>query len=293
MLLVLAVMPAALSAHNTLFGDAPRTIWRNGLEVEADTKWELHRRFFLQDSSIGNKDDTRVQVWTFSFGLTYGIMRDFSMRVHIPVGYAVRRSKNNDLNDHYVGLKDIGVGFKYRLYNEPQPGGSFQGGVFVDFELPTAQDRGPVGLLSPKISFGDESFRVKGGATWSFSTTRHYFWLDIAASVGTLSDGRIKGPSINFHPAYAVRVFELTDYREFDMILLFEGDVEFVERMWFHRKRVVPSGYYKFHIGFGIQMNITNYVEVKLGYEYPIYQYYFAPTYVHEGEAKISFNYLF
>jgi len=287
------VLPASLAAHNTLFGDAPRTIWRGGLEVEAETHWEIYRRTVLQDSTLSNPNDTRVQVWSWSFGLTYGITRDISVRAMIPVGYAVRRSKNDDLNDHYLGLKDMRVGFKFRLYNEPQPGGSFQGGLFIDFKLPTAQDRGSKGLLSERISFGDETVDVKVGATWSYSTTRHYFWLDVAARVSTLSDGRVMGPSANIHPAYAVRVFELNDYREFDLILLFEGDAEVAERMWMNRKRVVPSGFYKFHVGGGVQMNITNRIEVKLGYEWPIYQYYFAKTFVHEGEAKISFNYLF
>ncbi|MCG3182322.1 MAG: hypothetical protein ICCCNLDF_00384 [Planctomycetes bacterium] len=287
------MLPASLAAHNTLFGDAPRTIWRGGLEVEAETHWEMYRRTVLQDSTLSNPNDTRVQVWSWTFGLTYGITRDISVRAMFPVGYAVRRSKNDDLNDHYLGLKDMRVGFKFRLYNEPRPGGSFQGGLFIDFKLPTAQDRGSAGLLSERISFGDETVDVKVGATWSFSTTRHYFWLDVAARVSTLSDGRVMGPSASIHPAYAVRVFELNDYREFDLILLFEGDAEVAERMWMNRKRVVPSGFYKFHVGGGVQMNITNRIEVKLGYEWPIYQYYFAKTFVHEGEAKISFNYLF
>jgi hypothetical protein len=290
---ILLFLPATVSAHNTLFGDAPRTIWRNGLEVEADVHWEMYRRFFHHDSSIGNPNDTRVDVWTWTVGLTYGITRDFSVRGMFPIGYAVRTSKNNDLNDHYFGLKDFSLGFKYRLYNEPQPGGSFQGGVFVDFTLPTAQARGPAGLLSEKISFGDESLDVRFGATWAYSTTLQYFWLDISGRAGTLNDGRIMGPSLTIHPAYAVRVFQLTDYRDFDLILLFEADLEVAERMWMDRKRVVPSGFYKFHVSFGVQMNITNRVEMKIGYEIPVYQYYFATTYVHEGEGKLSFNYLF
>ncbi len=291
--MLLAVAPATLSAHNTLFGDAPRTIWRGGLEVEADTHWEIFRRFFHEDSSIANPDDTRVNVWTFTVGMTYGITRDFSVRAMMPVGYAVRRSKDTNLNDHYFGLKDFSLGFKYRLYNEPQEGGSFQGGVFVDFMLPTAQARGPIGLLSEKISFGDETLDVKLGATWAYSTLQHYFWLDVSVRASTLNDGRVMGPSFVVHPAYAFRFFELTDYRELDMIILIEGDAEFAERMYMDRKRVVPSGFYKFHLSLGLQMNITNRIEMKFGYEYPVYQYYFAPTFVHEGTAKISFNYLF
>jgi hypothetical protein len=293
LLLASAVMPMTLAAHNTLFGDAPRTIWKGGLEVEAETQWELHRRFFEHDSSVGNPLDTRVHVWTWKFALTYGITKDIAIRAAIPVGYAIRRSKNTDLNDHYFGLKDISIGFKFRLYNEPQPGGSFQSGLFIDFMLPTAQARGPVGLLSEKLSFGDEVWGVKVGATWGFSTLRHYFWLDIAAKANTLNDGRVMGPSANIHPAYAFRFFELNDYREFDMILLIEADAEVTERMYMDKKPMHQSGYYKFHVGLGLQMNITNRVEMKLGYEWPVYQYYFMKTFVHEGEAKISFNYLF
>ena len=286
------MLPATLSAHNTLFGDAPRTIWQGGLEVEADTHWEIFRRFYHHDSSIDNPHDTRVNVWTWTVGLTYGITRDFSIRAMLPVGYAVRRSKNNDLNDSYFGLKDWSFALKYRVYNEPQPGGSFQGGVFLDVMLPTAQARGN-GLLDEKLSFGHETVEFKGGATWAYSTTRNYFWLDISARISTLNDGMVKGPSLIIHPAYAVRFFELTDYRDFDMILLIEADAEFTERNWMDRKRQVPSGYYKFHLALGLQMNITNRIEMKLGYEYPIYQYYYSPTFVHEGTGKISFNYLF
>jgi len=286
-------MPATLSAHNTLFGDAPRTIWKGGLEVEAETQWEFHRRFFHHDSSVGNPRDTRVQLWTWKVALTYGIIKDISIRASLPVGYAVRRSKDTDLNDHYFGLKDMSIGFKFRLYNEPTMGGSIQNGIFIDFMLPTAQARGDIGLLSPKISFGDETWGVKAGATWGWSTLRHYFWLDIAAKASTLNDGRTMGASANIHPAYAVRVFELNDYREFDLILLIEMDAEVTERMYMDKKPMHQSGHYKFHLGFGIQMNITNVIEMKLGYEWPFYQYYYMRQYVHEGEAKISFNYLF
>lgn len=286
-------MPLCLHAHNTLFGDAPRTIWRGGLEVEADAHWEIYKRFFEHDSELDNPQNTQVQLWTFTVGLTYGITRDFSVRAMVPVSYAVRTSKLRDMNDNYFGMRDISLAFKYRLYNEPQPGGSFQGGVFIEFMLPTAQARGPIGLLSKDISLGDETLDVRVGATWAYSTTRHYFWFDVSARASTLNEGRVMGPSANIHPAYALRVFELTDYRDFDMILLFECDVEYAYRMYMDYKQVTPSGHFKVHVSFGIQMNITNRVEMKLGYEVPVYQYYFARTFVHEGEGKLSFNYLF
>ena len=287
------LMPAVLPAHNTLFGDAPRTIWKNGIEVEAETEWEIFRRTVHEDSTLSNPHDTRVQMWTYKFALTYGFTKDISMRLGVPIGYAIRRSKDTNLNDHYWGLRDMNLGFKFRLYNEPHPGGSFQGGVFIDFKLPTAQRRDGLGMMGKRMAFGNETLDTKVGVTWSYSTTRHYFWLDVAARISTLNDGRVPGPSASIHPAYALRVFELNDYRELDLILLFEADAEIAGRNWLDRKRVVPSGHYKFHIGGGIQMNITNRIEIKFGYEWPFYQYYFAPTFVHEGQGKFSFNYLF
>ena len=139
------LMPAVLPAHNTLFGDAPRTIWKNGIEVEAETEWEIFRRTVHEDSTLSNPKDTRVQMWTYKFALTYGFTKDISMRLGVPIGYAIRRSKDTNLNDHYWGLRDMNLGFKFRLYNEPHPGGSFQGGLFIDFKLPTAQRRDGLG----------------------------------------------------------------------------------------------------------------------------------------------------
>jgi hypothetical protein len=292
MLLLPAVMLASsLSAHNTLFGIAPRTIWKNGLEYEAEAHNEIFRRFVYQDSTLANPRDLRVNIYTFSTAFTYGISRDVSIRGVFPISRAVRSSKDD--TEAYTGIRDFTLGLKWRLYNEPRPGGSFQGGAFWQVTLPTAQARGPTGILSDDISFGDDSFSFQTGLTWAWSTREHYFWFDMGATIHTVSDGMTPGPSIQFHPAYALRVFELTDYRDFDLILLFEGDLEFRERTWVDQERQVPSGFYKVHLSFGIQMNITNFVEIKFGYEYPVYQYYFAPTFVHDGEAKFSFNYLF
>lgn len=274
-----------------MFGNAPRSIWNQGVEAEAELHWEIYRRFVRHDSTLDNPRDVRVQVWSFNPSFTYGITRDLAVRAAFPVSYAIRTSK--DEVSRYRGLRDFKVGLKWRMYNEPFPGGSFQGGAFWQITLPTAQARGDQGLLSKDISFGDESFGFQTGLTWGYSTARHYFWFDAAVEVHTLNDGRIPGASIQFHPAYAARIFSLTDYRDFDLILLMEGDLEFRDRMWQDRKRVVPSGFYKFHLSFGVQMNITNFIEMKMGYEYPIYQYYFARTFVHDGEGKISFNYLF
>lgn len=284
-------MPASVFAHNTLFGHAPRTIWKGGLEFEVDTHWELYKRFFDGDSSIGNPRDVQVNVWTFSPAFTYGISRDLSVRAMLPVAYASRTSKDGD--DSYFGLKDWRIAAKYRLYYDPVPGGSFQGGVFAEFMLPTAQARDPGGLLGEDISFGNDSFGFKLGATWAYSTMQQYFWLDVVGEIHTVSDGMTKGASFRVHPAYAVRVFELTDYRDFDLILLFEGDLEVRDKHWMDRRRVVPSGYHKIHLSAGLQFNITNRIEIKTGFELPVYQYYRAPTFVHEGTLKLSFNYLF
>jgi hypothetical protein len=86
MLLLPAVMLASsLSAHNTLFGIAPRTIWKNGLEYEAEAHYEIFRRFVYQDSTLANPRDLRVNIYTFSTAFTYGISRDVSIRGVFPI----------------------------------------------------------------------------------------------------------------------------------------------------------------------------------------------------------------
>lgn len=294
MLLPAVLLAPALWAHNTLFGPVPRTIWKDGVEVEAETGFEWFHRFFNHDSSISNPRGVDVLHATFQAGLTYGISRDWAARLLVPVGYATRTSKDENFNDTYFGLHDLSVGVKYRLYNDPFPGGSIQSGVFAATRLPVAKKRSDAanGLLGDPISFGDETWGFSAGGNFAWSTREHYFWFDVAAHVSTLRSGMGEGPSLQFHPSYAVRVFELTDYRDFDLILLLEADLEFAGNRFEEGKPVKDTGYYKLHMSFGIQVNITNRVEMKLGYEMPVYQYYFGTVFVHEGTAKLSFNYL-
>ncbi|MBX3472766.1 MAG: hypothetical protein KF754_00075 [Planctomycetes bacterium] len=232
-----------------------------------------------------------MDIYTLQFAVTYGLMRDFAVRGVVPVSYASRASK--DGSESYVGLRDMRIGFKWRMYNQPFPGGSFQGGAFWDISLPTAQMRDEQFLTGKHISLGMESVGLTTGLTWGYSTERHYFWWDVATQFYTEGQGRIHGPVILLHPAYAARIFALTDYRDFDLILLIEADLEMSDRRWLGRRKPGERDSYKVHASFGVQMNITNYVEIKFGYEYPVYQFYFYRTFSHDGEAKFSFNYLF
>jgi hypothetical protein len=298
MLLALVAVPATLSAHESLFGPSPRTIWKNGAEFEAEFEWEMYKRFFERDKPVSNPRRTEVHVMTFTVAFTYGFTRDFSIRVMTPFARAERRSK--DGRDHYMGLKDFSVAARYRLYHDAVPGGSFQGAVFAEVMLPTAQSRSShgdashtPGLLAEKISFGEEAWGFSGGISWAYSTLRHYFWLDVVAGMDVPNERMTMGPWLQIHPVYATRLFELTDYTDFDLILLFEADFMITERMYENRRPVTRSGNYKIHLGAGLQFNITNRVEIKFGYEYPVYQYYYRRTFVHEGEAKFMFNYLF
>ena len=48
-------MPATLHAHNTLFGQAPRTIWKGGSEIEAEYEWEIFKRFYEEDKPAAKR----------------------------------------------------------------------------------------------------------------------------------------------------------------------------------------------------------------------------------------------
>ncbi|MBE7490630.1 MAG: hypothetical protein HS108_02540 [Planctomycetes bacterium] len=285
------LLAGPLAAHNTLFGYSPRSIWNKGLEIEGEIHWEGFRTFRHHDSIVSNPRDISVDIYSLQFALTYGLMRDLAVRGVVPFSHAVRVSK--DGRDTFWGLRDMRLGFKWRMYNDPFPGGSFQGGAFWDFTLPTARMRDDTRLTGRRLSLDMDSWMLTTGLTWGYSTERHYLWWDVATMFRTLDHGRIHGPVIMFHPAYAVRVFSLTDYRDFDLILLFEADLEFADERMLGAARPDRLDYYKIHVSGGVQMNITNFVEIKFGYEYPVYQYYFRTTFTHDGEAKFSFNYLF
>lgn len=284
------LLASSLAAHNTLFGYSPRSIWNKGLEIEGETHWEAFNTFRRHDSTVSNPRDVRVDIFSLQFALTYGLTRDFALRGVVPVSYALRTSK--DGSDTYFGLRDMRIGFKWRMYNEPFPGGSFQGGAFWDFTLPTGQKRDEHFLTGKHLSLGMEAWGLTTGLTWGYSTERHYFWWDVATHFRVM-DGRVHGPVIMLHPAYAARIFSLTDYRDFDLILLVEADLEMSDDRWRGERKPDRLDLYKAHVSFGVQMNITNFVEIKFGYEYPVYQFYFQSTFSHDGEAKFSFNYLF
>jgi hypothetical protein len=292
LLMLLAALPAgALHAHETLFGPVPRTIWKGGMELEAEYEFELYRRFWSHDRPASNPRNLIAHVHTFSVAFTYGVTRDVAVQAMLPVGYATRKSK--DFEDSYFGLKDSMLAVKYRFYNRPFPGGSWQSGVYGRLHLPTAARRDDMMLTGDRISFGDETWGFEGGFNFSWSTRQQYVWFDVATDFHTRRSGDGHGPGIQLHPSYAWRVFELMDYRDFDLILLFEGDLAARAPGWQDGEQMHDSGYYTVHLGFGVQFNITNRLEFKLGYNLPVYRIYNGTQFVHEGEAVFMFNYLF
>ncbi len=284
LLAVFALFPLSLSAHSTLFGAGARTIWKGGTEVEAEMEFEIFRRFYSYDNPDKNPRDVRLIRSTFTVALTHGITRDLAIRGQIPVAYARKTSKDD--SESYFGPRDAHVGLKYRIFNNPFKGGATQLAVWATARIPTAKKR-------EDISFGDETWGLIFGTSFSWSTTRHYFWLDIAGDVSTRRSGTGKGMAFQVHPAYAIRVFELTNYKDFDLILLFEGDFLVREKGEINDRQNDNSGYIKTHLGAGVQMNITNKIELKLGYHMPVYRLFYGRQFVHDGLAKISFNYLF
>lgn len=290
LLLAVFLMSGSLYAHGTLFGPTPRTIWPGGMEFEAEYHWEIFKRYYEGDSPAGNPRDERINVHHATFAYTYGISRDWAVRAAVPVAYAHRESK--DGSDSRLGLADSFAWLKYRFYNDPFEGGSWQSSFFTRLRIPTA-DRSEDGKLTgDDIEFGNETWQIQGGWNLSYSTRQFYAWFDLTADVSTRRSGTGDGPGFAAHAATAIRVFELTRHDDFDLILLIEADFAIRERGDVNGHRNVNSGYIKTHAAFGIQMNITNRFEIKLGYFLPLWRQFYGRQFVHEGEAKISFNYL-
>lgn len=288
--LVPVLFAGALCAHGTLFGPSPRTIWPGGMEFEGEYEWELFKRFYEEDSPAGNPRDVQVMLHHFTFAYTYGISRDWAVRAALPVTYASRTSK--DGNDSRFGLNDSFVWLKYRFYNDPFEGGSWQSSFYGRLKVPTAQRTENGKLLGEDIEFGNETWQLLGGWNLSYSTRQFYTWFDVTGDFSTRRSGTGDGPGLQVHAASAIRVFELTSHDDFDLILLLEGDFAIREKGVIDGRRNDNSGYIKTHAAFGIQMNITNRIEVKFGYFLPLWRQFYGRQFVHEGEAKFSFNYL-
>ena len=284
------MLPASLFAHNTLFGHAPRTIWKGGMEIEAEYEWQIFKRFYEEDHPAANPRDDQVTIHGFTAAWTYGLHRDWAVRVSVPVMFATHTSKDD--TESRFGLGNIPFSLKWRFYNDPFPGGSIQSGAWVRVTVPTA-DRSEDGkLLGEDIEFGNETWNFQLGWTASYSTRQFYFWFDVAADASTRRSGTGAGPGIAFHPAFAWRVFELTSYKDFDLILLIESDFAMQAKGSVNSHQNPNSGWIKTHLEGGIQMNITNRIEIKFGYHLPLYRRFFGRQFVHEGEFKFSFNYL-
>ncbi|MCC6574770.1 MAG: hypothetical protein IT462_13400 [Planctomycetes bacterium] len=283
--LLLAIFAGGAYAHETMFGLTPRTIWTNGFEVEVEQMFEYSYRFFSGDNPDENPRDLRRFEHMVMPGFTWGISRDWSLKAEFPVTYVSEWSKDD--RESYYGPGNAEISAKYRFLYHPYPGGSSQAGWFVRAELPTAKKRvdGP--------SLGDETFTFMGGLTAQTSTTRHYFWIDLAGYGSTRRSDSGEGPGFKTHMAYGHRLWEIKNYRDFDMILLVEMDFEARAQGEMDGDRDENSGFYEVEAAIGFQMNINNDFEVKFGVMLPLYHYHFGKQFVHEGEAMLMFSYVF
>ncbi|MCA8939072.1 MAG: hypothetical protein KDB07_04665 [Planctomycetes bacterium] len=273
-------------------------MWPGGTEVEFDTHFDQYYRFMSEDSEVANPNDVRVTKQTFQLAWTHGLSTNWAIRIEAPFTYA-HREDDSGSQDHF-GLDDWVVGLSYRLdpliFGEPYnfKGGSFRIGAYSKFRLPTAEKR-DVGktLTGRKMSFGDETFGVRLGAYTALSTEKYYVWTELSGEASAFHNGTGHGPSAKLHLAWARRVVELQDYRELDLITLVEFDVEYRGKGQINGNVNPNSGYFKTHLGLGLQVNVTNIWEVKLGYNIPLYRRFNGRQFVHDGVLAASVSYLF
>ena len=271
-------------------------MWPGGLEAEVETHSEIFQRFYEGDSSVGNPTRRRMTKLTLSPGLTYGLSRDWAIQAHLPVAWATRSERGQETTS-YMGLEDWDIALSWRMdplfWGRPYvfKGGYFAIGSYARLRLPTADDRAKD---SPgAISFGKEDFSLQVGLKTSLSSTRTYWWTEVAGSYGFEKDGYQEGTTIKGHIAYAYRVIELKDYRDLDIIVLVEGDIKYADKGRINGAQNPNSGYLKTHLGLGVQVNPTNHTEIKLGYNIPLYRKFFGRQYVHEGELAFAVSWLF
>jgi hypothetical protein len=295
MMLVLVALAfgGPLAAHETLFGNSPRTIWKGGFEFEWEVTYDHFRKYMTGDKNAGNPTGTRLHRFHFGPNFTYGVTTDFSLFAAMPLAYAERTDPING-RESYMGLDDWEVGMKYRIHNDPFPGGSFQVGLFTDFRLPTGKTRNmAVSKAARPISFGEKGVGVTFGITASLSSLREYIWADFSVETALNEGDTADGPAAMLHLAYAYRFWDLVEYDEIDLIALVEFDLAGRDKGMLNGVRNPDSGYMATHLGLGFQLNITNRHELKMGYNIPLYRNYNGTQFVHDGEFKITYSYLF
>lgn len=292
-MLSLAVFAGGLSAHETMFGLAPRTIWNRGLEVELSQHFEFTRHFYSGNNPDKNPRDRRAFMWEIEPAFTYGINRDLSVRGKLPFVWMRDSSKDGDRTQG--GISDWHVGASYRFFNHPFVGGSSKAAWFAELHIPTGfRERHNDAMEEPGIPVQhDGNWGLTYGLSASTSSTRHYLWVDFAIKAYTNIDGTGKGMVLQNHSAYAYRLFEVNDHRDFDVIMLVEADFKFQHKGRKNGDINPNSGGHFIHLALGFQMNITNRIELKFGYNYPVYKYLNGRQFYHEGEGMLMFSYLF
>lgn len=292
-LLGLLAFAVPATAHETVFGASPRTIWKDGFEFEWETSFEVFRKYMLGDKNAGNPTGTKLYRTHFGPNFTYGITSDLSAYAAFPFAHAIR-THPTDGREEFLGLDDWEVGLKKRLYNEPLKGGSLQFGIFGDLRLPTGRSRNDsLSAAASPISFGSKGVGLTLGATASASSTREYVWADLAIETGIAEGDTAMGPAAMLHLAYAWRAWKLQHHDDPDLIILLEFDVAGRDKGVEMGVRKPNSGYFATHFALGFQLNLTNRHEIKIGYNLPLYRNYNGLQFVHDGELKFTYSYLF
>ncbi len=267
-------------------------MWKGGFELEMETMFEQSKRFYEGDNTVANPDNMRMYEATWSPGITYGVTRDFAVKAEFPFMYGVMTGESMGRHS-LLSIGNWEVGAAYRIdpliFGGPLvfEGGSCQLRLFGKAELPTAPER------ENGISFGEETFTFLGGGAIAIGTARHYFWGEVSGDISTEKDGTGMGPALQSHAAYAWRIQELKDYRELDIILLFELDVEARSKGTMNGDDDPDSGHFTTYLGSGVQVNFTNLISLKTGYNVPLYRRYNGVQLADDGTFMLMFSYLF
>jgi hypothetical protein len=280
------LLAGAVSAHETMFGLGPRTIWKNGLELEIEQEFEFGGHYFSGTNLDENPRDRRMFMHMITPGMTYGFTRDFALRVKTP--YFYMREQTKDGTEVFSGAHKFKVGGAYRFFSNVFAGGSTKASWFANIDLPTATRRAGM----PEDAEFDDNWTFTFGLGCSTSSTRHYLWADFAGRGSTQLDGSGAGPEIQTHLAYAYRFWELTDYKDLDMIMLVELDFKASAKGILNGDRDQNSGGSVLHVALGFQINITNRVEMKWGINVPVYKFLFGTQFYHDFSAMLMFSYL-
>lgn len=197
-ILATVLVASSATAHEPVFGQGPRTIWKRGFGFETEIEREREE--------IGS-------VWALKYELLYGITSDIAVTLEVPHLLEKREGIQKE-----SGLGDILLRGKWRFYRNEVWGGIYQVAVLGGIEFPTGRTSG--------VALGSGSYDYFLGLAGAYEGRRWLSFGDVRYRFNNESGQGFSRPDVFLYDAAVGFRPVKTDYTKPDVVLMFEVNGE-------------------------------------------------------------------